>query len=449
MQSEQPDTGRVNPVVIPRPEHNVSRAGISRESLKVLYRLKEAGYQAFMVGGGVRDLLLGREPKDIDVVTDAHPEQVKQLFRNSRLIGRRFRLAHVHFGREYIEVATFRANADDIEDTDPNHELDHGGRIIRDNVYGTIDEDIWRRDFTANALYYNIADFSIWDYCGGVQDVRDGILRLIGDPETRYREDPVRMLRAVRFAAKLGFRLDPATEEPIHRLASLIGQVPPARLFEEVLKLFHSGHAAASFDLLQHFGLFKELFPESDRVLSEEQAGDFRILIQQALNNTDARIAEDLPVTPTFLFAVLLWGPIRELAQAKMADGFSEFAALNEAGDEIIADQQAYVSIPRRFFIPMREMLAMQPRFQNKQGKRASRLLGHPRFRAAYDFMLLRAQAGEVNAELAQWWTEIQTKNPEQQGQAMASGGDKPAGATRKRRRRRRPRKAATPSSDG
>lgn len=448
MQSEQPDTGRVNPVVIPRPEHNVSRAGISRESLKVLYRLKEAGYQAFMVGGGVRDLLLGREPKDIDVVTDAHPEQVKQLFRNSRLIGRRFRLAHVHFGREYIEVATFRANADDVEDTDPDHELDHGGRIIRDNVYGTIDEDVWRRDFTANALYYNIADFSIWDYCGGVQDVRDGILRLIGDPETRYREDPVRMLRAVRFAAKLGFRLDPATEEPVHRLAPLIAQVPPARLFEEVLKLFHSGHAAASFDLLQHFGLFKVLFPESDRVLSEEQAGDFRMLIQQALNNTDARIAEDLPVTPTFLFAVLLWGPIRELAQARMADGMSEFAALNEAADEVIAAQQTCVSIPRRFFIPMREMLAMQPRFQNRQGKRVSRLLGHPRFRAAYDFMLLRGQAGEVDAELAQWWTDIQAKSPEQRGKELTSGGDRPAGAPRKRRRRRRPRKAATPSND-
>ncbi len=448
MQSDQPDTGRVNPDVIPRPEHNVSRAGISRESLKVLYRLKEAGYQAFMVGGAVRDLLLGREPKDIDVVTDARPEQVKQLFRNSRLIGRRFRLAHVHFGREYIEVATFRANADDIEETDPNHQLDHGGRIIRDNVYGTIDEDIWRRDFTANALYYNIADFSIWDYCGGVQDVRDGILRLIGDPETRYREDPVRMLRAVRFAAKLGFRLDPATEEPVHRLASLIDQVPPARLFEEVLKLFHSGHAAASFDLLQHFGLFKVLFPESDRVLSEEQAGDFRMLIQQALNNTDTRIADGLPVTPTFLFAVLLWGPIRELAETKLANGMSEFAALNEAGDEVIAGQQACVSIPRRFFIPMREMLAMQPRFRNRQGKRATRLLGHPRFRAAYDFMLLRAQAGEVDPELAQWWTEIQTKNPEQQGKETGSGEDRPAGAARKRRRRRRPRKAATPSND-
>jgi poly(A) polymerase len=448
LQSEQPDTGRVNPVVIPRPEHNVSRAGISRESLKVLYRLKEAGYQAFMVGGGVRDLLLGREPKDIDVVTDARPEQVKQLFRNSRLIGRRFRLAHVHFGREYVEVATFRANADDIEETDPDHELDHGGRIIRDNVYGTIDEDVWRRDFTANALYYNIADFSIWDYCGGAQDVRDGILRLIGDPETRYREDPVRMLRAVRFAAKLGFRLHPATEEPVHRLASLIDQVPPARLFEEVLKLFQSGHAASSFDLLQHFGLFKVLFPESDRVLSEEQAGDFRILIQQALNNTDSRIAEGLPVTPTFLFAVLLWGPIRELAQAKLANGMSEFAALNEAGDEVIAAQQACVSIPRRFFIPMREMLAMQPRFLNKQGKRATRLLGHPRFRAAYDFMLLRAQAGEVDAELAQWWTDIQTKNPEQQGKETGSADDRPAGAARKRRRRRRPRKAVTPSND-
>ena len=448
MQSDQPDTGPANPVVIPRPEHNISRAGISRQALKVLYRLKEAGFQAFMVGGGVRDLLLGREPKDIDVVTDALPEQVRQLFRNSRLIGRRFRLVHVHFGSDYVEVATFRANADELDEDDADHERDHGGRILRDNVYGNIEDDVWRRDFTANALYYNIADFSIWDYCGGARDVRDGVLRLIGDPETRYREDPVRMLRAARFAAKLGFRLDPASEAPMHELASLVSQVPAARLFEEVLKLFLSGHAATSFDLLQHYGLFRHLFPESDRVLSEEQAGDFRILIQLALNNTDKRIAEGLPVTPTFLFAVLLWGPIRELAAVKAEDGLSEFASLGEAADEVIAAQQESVSIPRRFFMPMREMLAMQPRFNYTQGKRALRLLNHPRFRAAYDFLLLRAEVGEVKPELAQWWTEIQTKNPEERGQETLTPAERPSGAPRKRRRRR-PRKAKVPGGNG
>jgi poly(A) polymerase len=256
------------------------------------------------------------------------------------------------------------------------------------------------------------------------------------------------MLRAARFAAKLGFRLEPASEAPMRELASLVSQVPAARLFEEVLKLFLSGHAAISFDLLQHYGLFRHLFPASDRVLSEEQAGDFRMLIQQALNNTDKRIADGLPVTPAFLFAVLLWGPIRELAAVKLAGGMSEFASLGEAADEVIAAQQESVSIPRRFFIPMREMLAMQPRFKNTQGKRVSRLLSHPRFRAAYDFLLLRSQAGEVDPELAQWWTEIQTRTPEQQGQNASTPVARPAGAPRKRRRRR-PRKATAPDGNG
>lgn len=451
MESVQSDTGQGKAVIIPRPEHGISRANISNQALKVLYRLKDAGFQAFMVGGGVRDLLLGREPKDFDVVTDAHPEQVKQLFRNCRLIGRRFRLAHVHFGRDYVEVATFRAAVGAAEDDDPpelDHARDHGGRILRDNAYGTIDEDVWRRDFTANALYYNIADFSIWDYCGGVQDVNAGVLRLIGDAETRYREDPVRMLRAARFAAKLGFRLDPGSEEPLRRLAPLIAQVPAARLFDEVLKLFHSGHAAASFDLLQHYHLFGELFPQSHRSLGEEQAGDFRILLQQALNSTDQRIAEGKAITPTFLFAFLMWGPVRELAQGKCAEGMSEFAALSEACDEVIARQQSRVSIPRRYWVPMREMLAMQPRFLFRQGKRALRLLQHPRFRAAYDFMLLRAQAGEISQDIADWWSEIQAQDLEAQSQAL--GGQK-EGAPGKRggtRRRRRPRKRRAPGSN-
>jgi len=449
LESAQLDRGKVKPVIIPRPEHNISRANISNQALKVLYRLKDAGYQAFLVGGGVRDLLLGREPKDFDIVTDAKPEDVKQLFRNCRLIGRRFRLAHVHFGRDYIEVATFRAAVAELEEDDADerdHERDLGGRILRDNVYGTIDEDVWRRDFTANALYYNIEDFSIWDYCGGAQDVNAGVLRLIGDAETRYREDPVRMLRAVRFAAKLGFRLDPESEKPLHTLAPLIAQVPAARLFDEVLKLFHAGHAASSFDLLQHFDLFKGLFPQSDRALSEEKAGDFRILLQQALNNTDQRIADGKAITPTFLFAFLMWGPVKKLADQLAAEGMSEFAALSEACDEVVAAQQARVSIPRRYWVPMREMLAMQPRFNHRQGKRALRLLQHPRFRAAYDFMLLRAQAGEIEQDLADWWTDIQQREPEAQRSELASrgNGSEPA---RTRRRRRRPRRARTPGS--
>ncbi|MGB5591837.1 MAG: polynucleotide adenylyltransferase PcnB, partial [Gammaproteobacteria bacterium] len=246
--------------MVPRPDHNVSRSQISKNALRVLYRLKDAGYKAFLVGGGVRDLLLGREPKDFDIVTDALPDQVRSLFRNSRLIGRRFRLAHVHFGREIIEVATFRAAQDaDVEDLD--RQTDSGGRILRDNVYGDIDEDVWRRDFTCNALYYNIADFSIWDYAGGVQDIEAGTMRLLGEPEARYREDPVRMLRAVRFAAKLGFRIDPASEAPLLELGELLAEVPAARLFDESIKLFLSGHAVQSYELLRRYNLFQHLFP--------------------------------------------------------------------------------------------------------------------------------------------------------------------------------------------
>src|SRR5690606_33324797 len=254
---------RPSPKIIPRAEHPISRANISSNALKVLYRLKNAGYSAFIVGGGVRDLLLGRHPKDFDVVTDALPEEVDRLFRNCRLIGRRFRLAHVRFGRDVVEVATFRATGNGEDDARLHDET---GRILRDNVYGTIDEDVWRRDFTVNALYYNIADFTLWDYTTGLEDIKSRTLRLIGDPETRYREDPVRMLRAVRLAAKLDFTIAPGTAEPIPRLAPLLADVPPARLFDEVLKLFQSGHAVRSFDLLREHGLFGYLFPRTEEI---------------------------------------------------------------------------------------------------------------------------------------------------------------------------------------
>jgi poly(A) polymerase len=314
------------PRIIPRPEHNVSRAQISQNAVKVLYRLREAGYQAFLVGGGVRDLLLGREPKDFDIATDAHPDDVRRLFRNCRLIGRRFRLAHVYFGRDIVEVATFRAaDGNDEPDQDDDQSLllkDEAGRILRDNRYGTIDDDVWRRDFTANALYYNIADFSIWDYAGGVDDIRAGVLRLIGEPEGRYREDPVRLLRAVRFAAKLGFRIEPATEAPLRTLAPLLEAVPPARLFEEILKLFLGGYAVPSYELLRRHGLFSYLFPAVGALLDSEAGGPYRALLLEALANTDERVAADEPVTAVFLFSVLLWGPVRQRA-----------ARLEEAGE--------------------------------------------------------------------------------------------------------------------
>ncbi len=426
--TEQP-ARHVEPYIIPRSEHRISRSQISDNALKVLYRLKNAGYGGYLVGGGVRDLSLGREPKDFDVATDATPEQVNELFRNCRLIGRRFRLAHVHFGREIIEVATFRALH--AGDSDPGDDgvVSDDGMILRDNVYGTIEEDALRRDFTVNALYYNIADFSVVDYAGGMADLEEGVIRLIGDPETRFREDPVRMLRAVRFAVKLGFRLDPAIAASIPELAPLLADIPAARLFEEVLKLFLGGQAEGTFELLRRMRLFGYLFPATDRLLDEAGDDVAMAFIARALANTDLRIMEDRPVTPAFLFAALLWPVVTARAAAREGDADSYPQALQQAAAEAVEEQVAIVTIPKRFGVPMREIWSLQPRFERRSGKRASRLMGHPRFRAAYDFLLLRAEAGEADRELAQWWTDFQ------QGETAPASG---AGAPTTRRRRRR-----------
>jgi len=421
----------VTPTVISRSEHNISRANISEPALKVLYRLKKSGYQAHLVGGGVRDLLLGREPKDFDVATDATPEQVKACFGNARIIGRRFRLVHVRFGREIIEVATFRSMQ--FQQTEQSDE----GMVLRDNEFGTIEEDALRRDFTVNALYYNISDFSVIDYSGGMADLEAGLLRLLGDPETRYREDPVRMLRAARFAAKLGFNIEAATEEPIARLGHLLAEVPSARLYEEVLKLFISGYAVSAFEKLRHYGLFGQLFPQTEEALSHEEHEFPLTLVLKGLENTDRRLAQGKPVTPAFLFAVLLWEPLRRIAEELQADGVPFYQALQEAGSLVIGRQVQRVAIPRRFSIPMREIWTLQARFHNTKGKRPLRLLAHPRFRAAYDFLLLRAEAGEADPELAAWWTRYQ----EEQG-LDPRGGGKPATSRRRRRpRKRRPAK--------
>ncbi len=421
---------RPAPVIVPRSDHNISRANISPNALKVLYRLRSAGFGAFLVGGGVRDLLLGLHPKDFDVVTDADPDQIQDLFRNCRLIGRRFRLAHVRFGRDIVEVATFRAAGAEPEDERAHSD---SGRILRDNVYGTIDEDVWRRDFTVNALYYNIADFSVWDYTHGFDDVRARVLRLIGNPETRYREDPVRMLRAMRFAAKLDFELAPETAAPIATLGDLLRDVPPARLFDELLKLFQSGYAEKSFDLLLKHDLLGYLFRDTAELLETPDRDKIIAFIRQGLANTDDRVRSDRPVTPMFLYAVFLWFPIRALALKLQAEGWNDTHAMLEASGRIVASQQT--SFPRRFSSPMKELLVMQWRFDQRQGIRAVRLLQHKRFRAAYDFLVLRARCGEVDQETVDWWTEIQQLPPDEQQKVI--GLKRRQGRRRGRRGRR------------
>jgi poly(A) polymerase len=429
--------------LIPREEHNVSRRDVSPNALRVLYRLREGGFGAFLVGGAVRDLLVGGHPKDFDVATDATPEQVKQLFRNCRLIGRRFRLAHVVFGREIIEVATFRANADDGSGDRETHE---GGRVLRDNVFGSIEDDAVRRDFTANALYYAIEDFSVRDYTGGFQDVQNRLLRLIGDPETRYREDPVRMLRAVRLAAKLDFQIEANTAEPIPRLAPLLAEAAPARLFEECLKLFLTGHAVASFEGLERHGLLDALFPESALALRANRSGALRRMLVAGLRGTDARVANEEPVSPAFLFALLLWpGYCRALAQLQ-SGGMHTAEAERRAADRVTVHQLNTIALPRRFSLPMQEIWLLQSRFSLRQRKRVFRLLSHPRFRAAFDFLNLRLAASNEHADDVTFWREAQR----QPGDVLAAQLDAqpPAGestdAPRRRRRRRRGGSAAS-----
>jgi len=426
---------RREPRIIPREEHNVSRSNISEHALRVLYRLKNAGFRALLVGGGVRDLLLDGHPKDFDVATDALPEQVRELFRNCRLIGRRFRLAHVHFGREVVEVATFRTQAPDADDDADSEVKD--GRIVRDNVYGSLDDDVWRRDFTVNALYYDIADFSIIDYVGGMADIKARNLRLIGDPEQRYREDPVRMLRAVRFAAKLDFAIDPGTGEPIRELAHLLAYIPGARLYDEFLKLMLGGHAVATFEKLVEYELLEHLFPQTWVELENEPEGTCRRMLDAVLANTDARVGQGKPVNPAFLIAALLWQPVREATEDNVAKGMEPVEAQHQAADAVISQAVGHMAIPRRITQVTREIWGMQPRLERRAPGRVKRLLEQPRFRAGYDFLLLRAESGEAVGELAEWWTGFQ--DADEAGQAkmlQVLGGGKAKGKRRRRRRR-------------
>ena len=447
-------SGQPQPVIIPRADHSISRANISSSALKVLYRLKDAGYQGFLVGGAVRDLLLGLQPKDFDIATDAHPDEVRKIFRNCRLIGRRFHLAHVRFGQEIIEVATFRAAHTEVDEDHAVDEVEHRvldehGRILRDNLYGNIEEDVWRRDFTANALYYSIEDFSIWDYVGGVPDARDRVLRMIGDPETRYREDPVRMLRAARFAAKLDFTLHPGTEAPLHKLAYMLDAMPPARLFDETLKLLLAGHAKSSFALLRKLGLAAHLLPDAAAAVRKNPDSPGVRLLELGLDGTDERVRADKSVTPTFLFAVLLWPAILEAAGAPNGPMPADPRELLTAIDEVVSRQVRRIAIPKRFSLPMRDILMLQPRFERRAGRRALRLLEHPKFRAAYDFLLLRAASGEIDPEIAAWWTRLQELSPEDriaevESQPREAESTAAPGPGRRRRSRRRRPAAAT-----
>ncbi|MFV1984243.1 MAG: polynucleotide adenylyltransferase PcnB [Thiohalomonadales bacterium] len=419
---------------MPRDKHTISRQNISENALKVLYRLKNAGYSAYLVGGAVRDLLLGLKPKDFDVATDAHPEQVYNLFRNCRLIGRRFRLAHVHFGREIIEVATFRAHHS--KSTDDKVGLTHDdGMILRDNVYGTLEDDAVRRDFTINALYYNITDFSVVDRVNGIVDLENRILNLIGDPETRFTEDPVRMLRATRFAAKLKFQIPDEIVSQIKNLGHRLQGVPAARLFDEMLKLFLEGCAERNYELIVKYNLFCHLFPvAAEQLIANNKYTN--TFITNALKNTDDRIINKKPVTPAFLFAAILWSAVKMEANRLTDSGMPELQSLQLAGDIVIKRQIDTVSIPRRFQTPMREIWVMQSRLTNRRGKRAYRTLDNSRFRAAYDFLLLRVSSGEESlAELADWWTEFQVVDEQKQQELIINVKDK---NPRKRRKKRK-----------
>lgn len=426
--------------IVPRDQHIISRRNISKAALRVLYRLNEAGYTAYLVGGAVRDLLLGTQPKDFDIATSATPDEVKKLFRNCRLIGRRFRLAHVVFGPEIIEVATFRGLGEEDGEGD-RHIVD--GRIVRDNIWGSIEEDAVRRDFRINAMYYDISDFSVRDYVGGMQDLEDRVLRLIGDPETRYREDPVRMLRAARLAAKLNLRIDDAATAPFQALGPLLTEAAPARLFDESLKMFLGGHGLKSFHMLEQCGLLTFLFPATARALARgDQA--LRALVEHGLENTDARVAEGKSVTPAFLFAVLLWGEVRDQAQLGIGQGVDDNEAWARAATKVIAEQCQRVAIPRRFTFTMEEIWLLQPRFEQIQRKRVFRLMAHPRFRAAFDFLLLRADESVAMDELGQWWAHAQQLPQDVLASALPASGGKsgdsamPVVASAPPRRRRR-----------
>jgi poly(A) polymerase len=416
---------RKTPKRIPEDKHGIDRALVSRSALRTCETLQGAGFRAYIVGGAVRDLLLGVAPKDFDVATDATPEQIKSKFRRAIIIGRRFRLVHVMFGSETIEASTFRANGGADRDTDEH------GRVLADNVFGQQHEDAARRDFTANALYYDPLTGEVLDYHNGVADIRRRRLRMIGDPETRYREDPVRMLRAVRFAAKLGFEIDSATREPIGRLASLIENVPAARLFDEMLKLLTSGHAVACIERLRAEGLHHGLLPLLDVILEQPKGERFVML---ALSRTDERVRAGKHIAPGFLFATLLWHEVLTQWNARVAAGEHRIPALDAAIDQVFEMQTEKLAIQRRFTADMREIWMLQPRFERRSGSAPLKLLEHLRLRAGYDFLMLRCASEEAPAELGEWWTRFLHAEPQERAELIARSETN--APTRRRRRR-------------
>lgn len=436
--------------IIPRESHTISRKDISENALKVLYRLNKAGYEAYLVGGGVRDLLLGQKPKDFDVTTNATPEQMRKLFRNCRLVGRRFRLAHVMFGPEVIEVATFRGHHQVAENADDRNtsQRAQSGMLLRDNIFGTIEDDAQRRDLTINSLYYSVADFSVRDYVGSLHDLQEGIIRLIGDPETRYREDPVRMLRVARFAARLNMRIAPETAEPIPRLATLLRDIPPARLFEESLKLLQTGYGYSTWLKLCEYQLFQPLFPTLARNFTEKGDSSMERMLAQVLKNTDTRIQNDMRVNPAFLFAAMFWYPQLEAAeQIAQESGLTYYDAFAMAMNDTLDEACRALAIPKRITSLIRDIWQLQLRMSRRHGKRAWKLMEHPKFRAAYDLLALRADV-ENNPELlrlSKWWGEFQAAAPPQQKTMLNTLGDDPAP---RHKSRRRPRRSPAPRRD-
>lgn len=422
--------------------HRINPALLSKNAVKVTHTLQQAGYKAYIVGGAVRDLLLGIAPKDFDVATNATPEQVQKLFRRSRLIGRRFQIVHVtFFGKdrpEIIEVSTFRAVLESV-----GEHIAESGRILRDNVWGTHAEDAARRDFTINAMYYDPSTETVLDYHGGMEDIRSKTIRMIGNPTKRYREDPIRMLRAIRFAAKTSFQIEPKTLGPIHALSPLIHDVPSARLFDELLKLLMSGHAWSGIEALRNANLHHGLLPFMDRALGDKQSEQF---IKQALRNTDERIQLGKSVSPGFLFAALLWPDLEQEWRVLLANGMPTLPALHAAIDTVVTPQHTGITIQRRHEGDMRDIWTMQPRFEKRMGRYPHRLLEVPRFRAGYDFMLLRSQTGYCNSSLGQWWTDFYHADLPQREALLSAAKledlDSSQSSTNpNRKRRRRPKK--------
>ncbi|SAK39218.1 polynucleotide adenylyltransferase [Caballeronia hypogeia] len=433
------------PVILSSEIHGIDPSLISKNAVRVTDGLQQAGHRAFIVGGAVRDLLLGVAPKDFDVATDATPDEVQKLFRRARIIGRRFQIVHVQFGQEIIETSTFRALMDAPPEpaAEPprrlkrgeldgrTHAVDASGRVLRDNVWGEQHEDATRRDFTINAMYYDPATQTVLDYHDGMADIRARLLRMIGDPATRYREDPVRMLRVVRFAAKLGFEIDEATRAPIKDLADLMNNVPAARLFDEMLKLLLSGHALACLTRLRQEGLHHGVLPLLDVVLEQPHGEKFVTL---ALTSTDERVRASKPVSPGFLFATLLWHDVQTRWQQYTANGDYPVPALHRAMDDVLDMQTEKLAIHKRYSSDMREIWGLQHRLE-KRGRSALKLLEHQRFRAGYDFLLLRCESGELDAAIGQWWTEFIGGDHAGREELLSQGGKERNGPKKRRRR--------------